>query len=81
MSQRQKLIDRIIGNPNGVRFDDACKVAAWLGFEGGSGSGSHRAYSRRGEPEGLNFQNRQGFIPPYQARQLIRMIDRYKDEL
>ena len=26
-----------------------------------------------------NFQNRGGFIPPYQARQLIKMMDKYAD--
>ncbi len=31
----------------------------------------------RGEPAGLNFQNRDGFVPPYQARQLIEMIRKY----
>ena len=27
---------------------------------------------------GLNFQNRNGFVPPYQARQLIEMIVKYQ---
>lgn len=26
----------------------------------------------------LNFQNRNGYIPPYQARQLIGMLDKYE---
>lgn len=47
--------------------------------EGSSGT-SHKAYSRTGEPVGLNFQNREGYIKPYQARQLIDMLDRYGDE-
>jgi hypothetical protein len=25
----------------------------------------------------LNFQNRNGYVPPYQARQLLRMINKY----
>jgi hypothetical protein len=29
----------------------------------------------------LNFQNRNGKIKPYQARQLIAMIDKYESEL
>jgi len=28
----------------------------------------------------LNFQNRDGRIPPYQARQLIAMIEKYGEE-
>jgi hypothetical protein len=50
--------------------------AEMLGFVRG-GQGSHRAFARPGEPELLNFQNRNGTIPPYQARQLITMIERY----
>ena len=32
-------------------------------------------------PTLLNFQNRNGKIKPYQARQLIAMIDKYENEL
>jgi hypothetical protein len=48
-----------------------------LGFSGHGGAGSHNAFSRPGEPVGLNFQNRGGALNPYQARQLIAMIDKY----
>jgi hypothetical protein len=78
LSQRAKLIASIRNNPRDVRFEDACKIAEWLGFVSGKNAGtSHRAYSRTGEPDGLNFQNRGGKIVPYQARQLIDMIDKY----
>ncbi len=79
MTQRNKLIAAIRNNPKAVRFDEACKVAEWLGFIHKGGQGSHRAFVRRGEPVALNFQNRGGFIPPYQARQLIEMMDKYED--
>ncbi|MCJ2039061.1 hypothetical protein MKK55_08865 [Methylobacterium sp. J-059] len=82
MSQRAKLIADIRNNPKGVRFEDACKVAKWLGFTSEGGSGSHKALSRPGEETGLNFQERTGgVIPPYQARQLIAMLDKYEDEV
>ncbi|MBR0735781.1 hypothetical protein JQ581_02480 [Bradyrhizobium liaoningense] len=82
MSQRAKLIADICNNPRDVRFEDACKIAGWLGFVSDKNSGgSHRAYSRPGEPTGLNFQNRGGKIVPYQARQLIEMIERYGHEI
>jgi hypothetical protein len=55
-----KLIVRIKNNPKDVRFDDACKVAAYLGFIGKGGKGHHHSFSKPGEPEGLNFQKRQG---------------------
>jgi hypothetical protein len=81
MSKRDKLIEAIRNNPRDVGFDDACRVARWLGFTASGGAGSHKAYSRPGEPMLLNFQNRNGKIKPYQARQLIAMVDRYEDEL
>jgi len=80
MSQARKLIAAILASPKAVRFDDACKAAELLGFVHKGGKGSHRAFARPGEPELLNFQNRAGTIPPYQARQLIAMIERYGNE-
>ena len=82
MNQRLKLVAKIRNNPRGVRFQDALKVARWLGFVHVGGSGSHRAYSRTGESTLLNFQkSRAGKIPEYQAQQLIVMVDKYEDEL
>jgi hypothetical protein len=81
MSQRAKLIAAVRNNPNDVRFDDACKIARWLGFVHTGGKGRHRAFSRTGEATQLNFQNRGGRIPRYQADQLIEMIDKYESEL
>ena len=81
MSVWEKLLANIRNNPKDVSFDDACKIAERLGFTGKSKSGgSHFAYSRPGEATGLNFQDRGGKIPPYQARQLIDMINKYEDE-
>ncbi|MDS4060342.1 MAG: type II toxin-antitoxin system HicA family toxin [Candidatus Contendobacter sp.] len=77
MTQRKKLPAMIRQNPKAVRFDDACKVAGWLGFIHDGGQGSHRVFKRPGEPIQLNFQNCNGVIPPYQARQLIAMLDKY----
>jgi hypothetical protein len=81
VSQRRKLIERIKQNPKDVRFDDACKVAEWLGFSSKAQKGSHLAFARRGEPTLLNFQDRNGRILTYQAKQLIDMIQKYEDEL
>lgn len=83
MSRTDKLIERIRNNPRDVRLDDAMKIAERLGFKFKSRKGtSHHAFSRPGEPVGLNFQDiGAGKIPKYQADQLIAMIDRYGDEL
>ena len=79
MSKLSKLLAAIVNNRKTVRFADACKAAEALGFVHKGGSGSHRAFARPGEPTLLNFQNRDGYVPPYQARQLIAMIEKYED--
>lgn len=77
VNSKTKLLAAIQRNPTQVRFADACKAAQLLGFVHKGGAGSHRAFARPGEAAGLNFQNRDGFVPPYQARQLIEMIRKY----
>ena len=78
MTRREKLLAAIRANPRGVRFADACKAAETVGFVSAGGKGSHTVYAKTGEPTILNFQNRNGYIPPYQARQLIEMLDKYE---
>jgi len=80
MTKRDKLIDGIRNNPKDVRFDDACRAAVQIGFVHSRTSGSHHAFSRPGEPELLNFQDRDGKIKPYQARQLVKMLDKYDEQ-
>lgn len=80
MSQNKKLSLAIRNNPKGVRFDEACKIAELMGFKHKGGKGSHHAFYREGEPCLLNFQSRKGYILPYQAKQLIEMMDKYEDE-
>lgn len=80
MARDEKLFQAIRTNPKQVRFTDACRVARLLGFVHEGGKGSHRVFKRRGEPVQLNFQNRGGMIPAYQARQLARMIAKYGRE-
>ena len=77
MTRRAKLLAAIRNNLRSVRFADACKVAEAIGFVRAGGKGSHTVYAKSGEPTILNFQNRNGYIPPYQARQLMEMMDKY----
>jgi hypothetical protein len=77
VARNAKLLAAIRANPRNVRFKDACRVARSLGFMHEGGKGSHRVFKRTGEPVQLTFQDRNGYIPPYQARQLTRMIDKY----
>ncbi|EIC19928.1 hypothetical protein Thi970DRAFT_03535 [Thiorhodovibrio frisius] len=77
MTRKEKRLAAVRQNPKAVRFDDACQIAVSLGFIHEGGQGSHRVFKRPREPMQLNFQNCDGLIPAYQARQLIVMIDKY----
>ena len=77
MTKHEKLLESIRNHPKSVRFDDACKIAEQLGFTRQGGKGSHRTYGRLDEPMLLNFQNRNGNIPPYQAKQLLEMVNKF----
>jgi hypothetical protein len=81
MTKRDKLLANASANPTAIRFRDACRIAKILGFAHEGGQGSHRVFKRSGEPVQLNFQDRNGCIPPYQGRQLVAMIRKYGDEL
>ena len=80
LSQKKKLLNAVLNNPRDVRFEDACKIARLLGFTGESGAGSHHAFARPGESTQLNFQSREGKIPTYQGKQLVAMIEKYRDD-
>jgi len=80
MAHPDKLMAAIRNNPKGVRFADACRVAQRLGFIRRGGQGSHCTYGREDEPLLLNFQDQAGYIKPYQARQLIAMMEKYADD-
>jgi hypothetical protein len=77
MSKLDKRLQQALANPGAIRFDDACAIARALGFSHEGGRGSHRVFKRAGEPVQLNFQDRDGFIPAYQGRQLAAMIRKY----
>jgi hypothetical protein len=79
MNTKRKLLQAIRTHLSHVRFADACKAAELLGFMQKGGAGSHCTFAKADEPILLNFQNRNGFIPSYQARQLALMIDKYGD--
>jgi hypothetical protein len=77
MTKKEKQIESLRRNLSAVRFDDACKIAERLGFARQGGKGSQRTYGRIDEPFLLNFQNRDGYILAYQAKQLLEMVNKY----
>jgi len=78
MTQRQKLIDKARNNPAGIRFREICLLAEHFGFTSRGGKGSHVVYEKDGVEEILTFQDRQGMAKPYQVKQLLAVIEKFR---
>ena len=78
MTRRQKLIEKARNNPAGVRFQEICLMAEHLGFTKRGGKGSHIVYEKEGVEEILTFQDRKGMAKPYQVKQLLAVIEKYR---
>ncbi len=55
MSKAEKLLEKVRNNPQGVRFEELCKLAEALDFRYKGGKGSHKTYTREDVFEILNF--------------------------
>jgi hypothetical protein len=78
MTRRRKLIDKARDNPAGVRFREICLLAEHMGFLKRGGKGSHIVFEKEGVEEILTFQDRKGMAKPYQVKQLLAVIDKYR---
>jgi hypothetical protein len=78
MTRRQKLIDKARNNPAGFRFREICLLAEHFGFTRRGGKGSHVVYEKDGVEEILTFQDRQGMAKPYQVKQRLAVIEKYR---
>jgi hypothetical protein len=78
MIRRQKLIEKARNNPAGIRFKELCLLAEHMGFQRRGGKGSHVVYEMDGVEEILTFQDRKGMAKPYQVRQMLVVIEKYR---
>jgi len=68
-------------NPKGIRFRDLCRVCDHYFGQARQRKSSHRIYRTpwAGDPR-INFQNDKGMAKAYQVRQVIKAIERLKNE-
>ncbi len=78
MTRRQKLIQKARNNPAGIRFEELCLLAEHMGFHRRGGKGSHIVYEKDGVEEILTFQDWKGMAKPYQVRQMLAVIEKYR---
>ncbi len=75
---KEEIYRKLKRNPANIRFEELCKVAELFGFKFKGGRGSHRIFVRDGIKDMLNFQDVKGKAKPYQVKQLIKVIEKYK---
>ena len=78
MTRRRKLIEKARNNPTGIRFEELCLLTEQMGFRRRGGKGSHVVYEKDGVEEILTFQNRKGMAKPYQVKQMLAVIEKYR---
>jgi predicted RNA binding protein YcfA (HicA-like mRNA interferase family) len=77
-NKKREIYEELKKNPKNVKFTDICKAAELFGFKYRGGRGSHVVYVREGVKEILNFQNVKGKVKPYQVKQFLKIIEKYK---
>jgi hypothetical protein len=80
MANCERLLEAARANPAGVRFTEICALAECFGWTFSRQAGSHRLYKRKGDPNLMNFQDRNGRAKAYQVRQLVAAIDEQRAE-
>ena len=77
MSAR-KIWRSIRAGSRNVSFEDLRKVAQAFGFVHVRTSGSHHIFNHPGLPGMLNLQPDRGKAKPYQMRQLVKLVEKYR---
>ena len=71
-------LDEWRSNRSDIRFERFCAVIEHFGFRCRVGKGSHKVYVRKGVIENLTVQEKKGKAKPYQIKQFIDLVDKYK---
>lgn len=66
--KKQKLLQKILNNPNNVRFLEVKSVVEAFGFKLSRISGSHHIFTHAEIKEIVNLQNVNGQAKSYQVR-------------
>ena len=81
MPDKRRLLQRVINNHNNVKFNDFTSLAEGFGFLLDRISGSHHIYKNTQIKEIINLQNNKGEVKPYQVKQFLNLIEKYRLEL
>lgn len=81
MTNKRKLIQKLLQGSRNIRFREAQTALEAFGFRLARTSGSHHIYVHPNVPELVNLQNVNGHAKPYQIKQFLEIVERYNLEL
>lgn len=77
----RKLLQTIIAGGKNVAFDDMVRLLEAFGFHLARVRGSHHIFVHGSVNELINLQKIKGKAKPYQIRQFLKLVERYRLEL
>ena len=79
--KKRKILQKILNNPNNVRFLEVKSVVEAFGFKLSRISASHHIFTHAKIKEIVNLQNVNGQAKSYQVKQFLMLVERYDLEL
>jgi predicted RNA binding protein YcfA (HicA-like mRNA interferase family) len=74
----KKILELARAGSRNLRFTDVARLVESLGFQLARVNGSHHIFTHAAMPELVNLQDVAGKAKPYQVRQILKLVDRYK---
>lgn len=80
MPDIEKIIQKMVRSPAGIRYADLCRVCEFYFGEPRQGGTSHRVYKTPwpGDPR-VNIQNHRGMARAYQVGQVLKAIRKLQE--
>ncbi len=75
--KKRKILQKLLNNPQNVRFEEVVIVVEAFGFKFSRISGSHHIFTHPDIKEIVNLQNVGGQAKSYQVKQFLKLIERY----
>ena len=77
MTQKQKLLRKLLAGSNNIAFNDMLAIVEAFGFSLSRVNGSHHIFENTAIGEQLNLQNKKGKAKPYQIKQFLQLVEQY----
>lgn len=78
---KRRLLQKILTGSKNIRFAGMVTLVEAFGFRLSRTAGGHHIFVHPEVPELVNLQNVNGQVKPYQIRQFLRLVERYRLQL